>query len=293
MTFEERNDAPVDSATPRWVGIVVVLIAVVSLVALGIGWSAERTSKNNETALASQVKTAQQAQTVLEQRLQQSDEANAQMQGELNVITDRLKLTQGELSRARRTATSIKAEDAKHFAAMQQTEDQLNTQLATKASSDDVNKLSGDVTGVKTDLDSTKQNLQMARDQFGNLIARNHDEIDQLRRMGERNIYEFTVDKKGERKRVGDLTVELRGTNTKKQQFTVYLVIDDKRFEKNNRSVDEPIYFYTHEYQVPLEMVINQVGKNKVSGYLSVPKSAAPAQPAASGSTGTGTGSGQ
>ncbi|MGB6482128.1 MAG: hypothetical protein WBE86_01435 [Candidatus Acidiferrales bacterium] len=289
MTFEERNEAPPDAATPRWVGIVVVLIAVVSLVALGIGWSAERTSKNNETALASQVQTAKQAQTVLEQRLQQSEETNAQVQGELNVITDRLKLTQGELARARSQAKAIKADDEKEFAAVQQTESQMNTQLATKASADDLNKVSGDVNGVKTDLDSTKQNLQMARDQFGNLIARNHDEIETLRRMGERNIYEFTVDKKGEKKRVGDLTVELRGTNPKKQQFTVYLLIDDKRFDKNNRSVDEPIYFYTHEYQVPLEMVINQVGKNKVSGYLSVPKSAAPSQ-SATGSTGSGSG---
>lgn len=289
MTFEERNQTPPEAATPRWVGIVVVLIAIVALVALGIGWSAERTAKDNETALASQVQSAKQGQTVLEQRLQQSDETNAQMQGELNVITDRLKLTQGELTRARLDARKITADDKKQFAAVQQQEDQMNTQLAGKASSDDLNKVSGDVNGVKTDLDATKQNLQMARDQFGNLIARNHDEIDQLRRMGERNIYEFTVDKKGQRKRVGDLTVELHGTNTKKQLFTMYLFVDDKRFEKQNRSVDEPIYFYTREYQVPLEMVINQVGKNKVSGYLSVPKAAAPAQ-TASGSTGTGSG---
>lgn len=127
----------------------------------------------------------------------------------------------------------------------------------------------------------------MTRDQFGNLIARNHDEVEQLRRMGERNIYEFSIDKKSHRKRVGDLTVELRGTNTKKQLFTMYLYVDDKRFVKQNRSVDEPIYFYTHEYQVPLEMVVNSIAKNKVSGYLSVPKAAAPAQTAASGSTGS------
>lgn len=289
MTFEERNQTPPEAATPRWVGIVVVLVAVVALVALGIGWSAERTSKDNQTAMTAQVQAAKQAQSVLEQRLQQSDETNAQMQGELNVITDRLKLTQGELATARAQARKITRDEAKQFADVKQQEDQMNTQLATKASSDDLNKVSGDVNGVKTDLDTTKQNLQMARDQFGNLIARNHDEIETLRRMGERNIFEFSVDKKNEKKRVGDLTVELRGTNTKKQLFTMYLFVDDKRFEKNNRSVDEPIYFYTHEYQVPLEMVVNQVGKNKITGYLSVPKGAAPAT-TASGTTGTGTG---
>jgi hypothetical protein len=289
MTFEERNQTPPEAATPRWVGIVVVLIAIVSLVALGIGWSAERTSQNNETALASQVQTAKQAESVLEQRLQQSEETNAQVQGELNVITDRLKLTQGELASAKAQARRITAEESQQFAAVKQQQDQMNSQLAAKASSDDLNKVSGDVNGVKTDLDATKQNLQMARDQFGNLIARNHDEIETLRRMGERNIYEFSVDKKNQKKRVGDLTVELRSTSTKKQMFSMYVFVDDKRSEKDNRSVDEPIYFYTPEYQVPLELVINQVGKNKVSGYLSVPKSATPAQ-SASGSTGTGSG---
>ncbi len=265
-----------EAVTPRWVGIMVVLLAVVSLVALGIGWSAESASKSNQQALTAQAQTDKQAQTVLEQRLQQAEETNAQVQGEVSVITNRLKLTQGELANARYQARKIKEMDAKQFAAFQQQQQQESSQLATKASSDDVNKLSGDVNGVKTDLDSTKQSLQMARDQFGNLIARNHDEIEQLRRMGERNIYEFTVDKKGQRKRVGSLTVELRGTNVKNQLFTVYLYVNDKRFEKKNRSVDEPIYFYTHGYQTPLELVVNHVAKNKVVGYLSVPKTAAP-----------------
>lgn len=287
MTFEERNQVTPEAATPRWVGIVVVLVAVVSLVALGIGWSAERTSSSNQQALESQVKVAKQAQTVLEQRLQQAEETNAQEQGELNVITDRLKLTQGELATARLQARRITALNAKHYSEMKQAEDQLNTQLASKASADDMNKLSGDVSGVKTDLDSTKQSLQMARDQFGNLIARNHDEIETLRRMGERNIFEFSIDKKGQRKRVGDMTVELRGTNTKKQLYTMYLFVDDKRFVKQNRSVDEPIYFYTHEYQAPLELVVNSVGKHNVNGYVSVPKAAAPAQTATTGSTGS------
>lgn len=287
MIDEREQATPQEAATPRWVGIAVVVLAVVSLVALGVGWSAESASKSNQQALTSQVQADKQAQTVLEQRLQQSAEASAQVQGEVSVITNRLKLTQGELANARFQAKKIKDMDAKQFAAFQQQQEQVTTQLATKASSEDVNKLSGDVNGVKTDLDSTKQNLQMARDQFGNLIARNHDEIAQLRLMGERNIYEFSVDKKGQRKHVGALSVELRGTNVKKQLFSVYLFIDDKRFEKKNRSADEPIYFYTHDYQVPLELVINQVSKNKVTGYLSVPKAAGTTSQTAA-TTGTG-----
>ena len=285
MIEEREQVTPPEAATPRWVGIAVVVLAVIALVALGVGWSAESASKSNQQALTSQVQADKQAQRVLEQRLQQAAETQAQVQGEVSVITNRLKLTQGELANARYQAKKIKEMDAKQFAAFQQQQAQVNTQLATKASSDDVNKLSGDVNGVKTDLDSTKQTLQMARDQFGNLIARNHDEIAQLRRMGERNIYEFSVDKKNQRKHVGSLTLQLRGTNVKQQLFTLYLFVDDKRFEKKNRSADEPIYFYTHDYQTPLELVINQVSKNKITGYLSVPKVATTSQTA---TTGTG-----
>ena len=88
----------------------------------------------------------------------------------------------------------------------------MSGQLATKASVDDVNKLGTDVTGVKTDLETTKSNLNMARGEFGTLIAKNHDEIEELRRLGERDYYEFTIAKKNEREKVGDLMVELRRT---------------------------------------------------------------------------------
>src|SRR5437016_2006493 len=89
-----------------------------------------------------------------------------------------------------------------------------------------------------------RHNLDMARTEFGTLIARNQDEIDELRRVGERDYVEFTLTGKGNRSKVGDLKVELRGTNVKKNQFTVALYVDDLRLEKKNRAIDEPIYFY-------------------------------------------------
>jgi hypothetical protein len=112
----------------------------------------------------------------------------------------------------------------------------------------------------------------MARGELGTLIAKNHGEIDELRRLGERDYYEFTLATKGQRSRVGTMSVELRGTDTKKNQFTLALYVDDMRLEKKNRSVDEPIYFYTRGTHAPLELVVNSIGKNKVSGYISVPK---------------------
>jgi hypothetical protein len=275
LTEDRDNLGSQTEGTPRWFGLAVVVLAAVALVSLGIGWSAATRAKSVEQALASQTQALKQGQDVQGQRLAQAEETNAQVRGELNVVTDRMKLTQGELSSAKRYAKQIKEEDAQKLADMQTS---VNSELAGKASTDDVNKLGGDVNGVKTDLDATKQNLQMARGELGTLIARNHDEIDQLRRLGQRDYYEFTIARKGTRQKVGDLMVELRGTNVKRNLFSVAIYVDDARYEKKNRSANEPIYFYTRGTRAPLELVVNQVGSNKVVGYLSVPKVNTPQQ---------------
>jgi chromosome segregation ATPase len=209
---------------------------------------------------------------VLGQRLAKAENTNAQLQGQLRVVTDKMKLTKAELSRADAQAKKIKADEAAQLANLQT---HLNGQLATKASVDDVNKLGTDVTGVKSDLENTKNNLNMARGEFGTLIAKNHDEIEELRRLGDRDYYEFTIDKKNQRKKVGDMMVELRGVNAKKNLYTVAMFVDDSRYEKKNRSANEPVYFFTHGSRAPLEFVVNQIGKNKITGYLSVPKTGA------------------
>jgi hypothetical protein len=268
---EERQDVVIaDEATaPRWVGIVVVALAVVSLVALGAGWTASTRSKELEQSLATQAQQFKQNDDVISQRLAKAEDTNAQLQGELSVVTDKMKLTEGELSKARSQAKKIKEDDAKELAEMQ---NQTNAQLATKASVDDVNKIGTDVNGVKTDLDATKNNLQMARGEFGTLIARNHDEVEELRRLGERDYYEFTIDKKNSREKVGNLMVELHATNLKKSQYGVTIFVDDQRHDKRNLTANEPLYFFESGARAPLEFVVNQVGKDKITGYLSVPK---------------------
>ncbi len=268
---DERQDVVIaDEATaPRWVGIVVVALAVVSLVALGAGWTASTRSKQLEQSLAAQTQQFKQNDDVISQRLAKAEDTNAQLQGELSVVTDKMKLTEGELAKARFQAKKIKEDDAKELAEMQ---NQTNAQLATKASVDDVSKLGTDVNGVKTDLDTEKNNLQMARGEFGTLIARNHDEVEELRRLGERDYYEFTIDKKNSREKVGNLMVELHATNLKKSQYGVTIFVDDQRHDKKNLTANEPLYFFQSGARAPLEFVVNQVGKDKISGYLSVPK---------------------
>lgn len=278
---EEKEFVPEDAAAPRLIGIVVITLAVVSLIALGTGWSASTRLKSIEQALATQEQQVKQNEDLLSHRLAKSEDTNAQLQGELSVVTDKMKLTQDELSRARSAANKIKEEDAQELADLQ---NQTNAQLATKAGVDDVRSLGTGVNGVKTDLESTKNNLNMARGEFGTLVARNHDEIEELRRLGERDYYEFTINKKGERQKVGELMVELRGVNPGRNLYSAAIYVDDARYEKKNRSANEPVYFFIHGSRAPLEFTVNQVSKDKIVGYLSVPKASTMHAQASSGS---------
>jgi chromosome segregation ATPase len=280
MTFEQADMNASGSGTPRWVGIAVVALAGISILGLGVGWNASTHAKSAEEALAIQNKDLQQNVEALNQRLVQSEQTNSEVQNELNAVADHVKLTQGQLASARQQTKQLSTDYSKKL-------DSVQTQLATKANADDVTALGGDVNGVKTGLDATNTNLQMARGELGTLIAKNHDEIDELRRLGERDYYEFTLTGKGNKSKAGSLMIELRGTNPKRNQFTVNLYVDDKRLEKKNRAVDEPIYFYTPGTRSPMELVVNQVGKDKLVGYVSAPKTQ-PAGTKSASATGTG-----
>ena len=263
--------------TPRWVGLAVALLGGVSLVGVGLGWSAINKTQGIQEQTAASVKASNDA---IQQRLAKEEEINQQLESDLKVVTDKLNLTQTQLVSARKANKATNVEVDKKLTGL---ETSVNTQLATKANVDDVNKLNGDVSGVRTDLDATNNSIQMARSEMGTLIARNHDEIDQLRRMGQRDYFEFSVTRKNGAERVGSIMVELKETNTKKNQYTINVLADDKSFEKKNRSVNEPIFFYTGGSKAALELVVNKVSKTTASGYLSVPKSAGTASASNSG----------
>jgi len=277
MSDFQDSIAHTTSGTPRWVGLAVAVLGGVSLLSLGVGWSALNQAKTIEQSTQASVR---QANDSLAQRLAKEDEINQRLQSDLKVVTTKLNLTEGELAAARKqdkSATNAVDQKVTNLATS------VKTELATKANADDVNKLNGDVNGVKTDLDATKNSIQMARSEMGTLIARNHDEIDQLRRMGQRDYYEFTVQRKGGATKVGSIQIELKDTNTKKNQYTINVLADDNSFEKKNRSVNEPIFFYTGGTRAALELVVNKITKSTATGYLSIPKSG----PATSASTAT------
>lgn len=275
--YQESNQVSA-TGTPRWVGLAVAVLGGVSLLGLGVGISALTHANSIGTSTQASLK---QQNDALAQRLAKDDEINQQLQSDLKVVTDKLNVTQADLIAARKqNKTAVVTYDKKLNALGQD----VTQKLSTKANAEDVAKLGTDVNGVRTDLDATNNTLQMAKSEMGTLIARNHDEIDQLRRMGQRDYFEFTVNRKGGAQHVGSVQVELKDTNTKKNQYTINVLADDKNFEKKNRSVNEPIFFYTGGSRQALELVINKVTKTSATGYLSIPKSAGTTAAANTGS---------
>jgi chromosome segregation ATPase len=270
--------------SPSWHLPAMIVLGLIAIGGLWFGWNASSKLDSTQQAMTAQIKSSEQAvqQDVssLKDRLAQDEKANADLQGDLTVVTKKLKITQGQLKTAREEATKLNDATSQKLTAL---DSSVHSELATKATTDDVKTVDTKVGGVQTDLNSTKEDLKMARSEMGTLIARNHDEIDQLRRLGERDYLEFKIDGKNKPTKVGNVTVELKNVNEKNNRFTVVMTVEDKRFEKKNRAMNEPVFFYTQGARFPEEMVINKVGKNTVSGYVSVPK--ANAQPQATSST--------
>ena len=158
--------------------------------------------------------------------------------------------------------------------------EQLKQEIALKADQQQVGVLSQDVSATRSDLDSTKKSLEatradlgMARSEFGTLIARNHDDIEQLRRMGERDYFEFTLTRNTPQ-RVAGVGLTLKKTNIKRHRFNLALEADDMVIEKKDRTVNEPIFFYVSGAKKPYELVTNKIESKKIVGYLSTPKGA-------------------
>jgi hypothetical protein len=277
---EEHNVESKNGST--WQLPALVVLGLLAAGGLGLGWNASSKLESTQQAVDAQLKSAQQSMgeemSALKNRLTHTEKMNTDLQGDLSLVTNKLKITQGQLKAARAEAAKLNGETEEKITAL---DTSVKGELATKASTDDVKNVDTKVGGVRTDLDTTREDLKMARSEMGTLIARNHEEIDQLRRIGEREYFEFSLTAKGKPQKVANVTVELRGTNEKRNQFSIALTVDDKLQEKKNRALDEPIFFYTAGTRQPEELVVNKVGKNLIRGYISIPKANVQAKVAA------------
>jgi hypothetical protein len=217
---------------------------------------------------------------LLTRRMDTSDERYAQLRGQFQVTSEKLGLTEQELARAHALASDIQKKQ-------QQAVQQLNDAISKKASADEVNKVQTDanakIGGLSTDLAGTRKDLESTKSEFANAlsgtkgelsgsIARTHDELVALAHRTDRDYFEFNLAKKRSQQKVGTVTVLLEKTDTKRNVFTVNLQFDDKPHVHRDKAMDEPVYFYVQGASSALELVVNKLGKDSISGYVSTPK---------------------
>jgi chromosome segregation ATPase len=183
-------------------------------------------------------------------------------------------------ARAEQLAKQIQEEQAK---VQQRVSSEISeVKSAAAAANTKIADVSTDVTGVKSKLSQTDAELQKTiadlkttRGDLGvqsGLIATNATQLDALKRLGERNYFEFKLGKTKQRQRVGDITLLLKKTDVKKNKYTVEVMADDKLTEKKDRNINEPVQFYTAKAKQPYELVVNSVAKDLIVGYLATPK---------------------
>jgi len=139
----------------------------------------------------------------------------------------------------------------------------------------DVSAVRTEVASTKSELEKTISELKSVRGDLGvqsGLIATNAKELAALKALGDRNYYDFTLTKKQQWQRVGDVSIRLTRTDEKRNRYSILIVADDKQVEKKDKTVNEPVQFYTARARIPYEIVVNQVGKDVITGYLATPK---------------------
>ena len=221
-----------------------------------------------------------------EEQDQKFEQKLGAMTADFTVVQNRLGVTQKELNRARAAARRLREEQQQQQRSVQQ----LNVEIARKADSRQLSALKSaadsrfgavdaDVSQVKTDVETTRKALEGARREIVDVrtaltqqIARNKDELTQLRLKGERNFYEFDIQKKKGFSLVGDIRIGVTKTNRRRQRYNVRIVVDDNTLEKKRRTINEPVQFLVGPTKLRYELVVNEVRRNRIIGYLSVPK---------------------
>ena len=267
--------------TPRWIIVLfVVLVVAVALLAYA-GYSVQG-------RMQQELAKAEEQNKILTAQLEQANGRFADLKGQMDVTSQKIGMTQAELADARSRAEGIRKQQA---ASDQRLSQEISA--AQKESEAKIGAVATDVTGAKKDIEATKSDLEATKSKLdrsmgdmnvmSGLIARNHDDLEELRRRGDRNYYEFTLQKAKTPQRVGPVQMSLNKTDPKKSKYTMTVLADDKSIEKKDKTAGEPVQFYVKgtAHLSPYEIVVFDVGKTQITGYLATPKDTGAGAPAA------------
>jgi len=221
------------------------------------------------TAQDAAIERLREREAVTEENLKASNQA----------LTRQLGITERGLQAAYAGTTAEMRQNQRAFERRLQDQQNAATDQVTFEVSNVRTELNGakkEIAATRTDLESTKIKLDRAVGDLtgqSSLIARTRQDLEELRHRGDRNYYEFTLNKRESPTRLSTISLQLKKADAKKGKFTLNVAADDRVIEKKDRGVAEPLEFYTGRNRQLYEVVIFTVEKNRVTGYLSTPKS--------------------
>lgn len=198
------------------------------------------------------------------------DSEESIMQARTGTLAEKVGMTEKRL-RARSAELRVQQEA---IARLEQEQTQ-QIESVRKEQKEQIEGVKTDVATTRSDLEATKQKLERSIGDLGvqsGLIAHTRDDLEILKHRGDRNYYEFTLVKGTRPSRVSTVSLQLKKANPKKARYTLNVLADDRAIEKKDRTMFEPLQFYTGRDRQLYEVVVFTVDKNKVSGYLSAPK---------------------
>jgi len=271
MPDEQNHQSETQSPILRNIILAIAVLYVVASLFLLIDMRSRLTTVEQKQANAQAKSEA--VEKMLQEKLRLT---NSQLEDSLNTLGAKVGMTQEEL--AKRTAELRRQQQASEnrLAQEQKKAEQAIAGVSTEVGSvkTDLGGAKTDIASTKTDLEATKMKLEKVTGDLGvqsGLIARNHDELEQLKHRGDRNYFEFTL-AKNKRAPVSNISLELKKADAKKGRFTLNVIADDRTIEKKDRTMNEPMQFYTGKDRTLYEVLVYQVEKDKVIGYLSTPK---------------------
>jgi len=133
-----------------------------------------------------------------------------------------------------------------------------------------------EIAGTKDQIQQTRTDLQgrldSTRDELSGSIARTHDDLVTLQKRGERNYYEFEADKSKQFQKIGPIRLSLRKVDVKHKRYDLVMMVDDFEIQKKGVNLFEPVWITAVDRPQPLELVVNRIQKDQITGYLSEPK---------------------
>jgi multidrug efflux pump subunit AcrA (membrane-fusion protein) len=200
------------------------------------------------------------------------------MKESLQALGQKVGMTSEELDKRTEALSRAQSQAAAKLAKEQAAQGQQLSQVSGEVGNvkTDLGSAKTDIASTRTDLDATKKKLETAIGDLNvqsGLIAHTRDDLEFLKHKGDRNIYEFTL-AKGHKEPVSTVSLELKKADRKKGKFTLNVIADDRTIEKKDRTLYEPMQFYTGRDKMLYEVVVMSVDKDKITGYLSAPKNA-------------------